>query len=60
MRIIREILLQALIVIVVLYGVQVVKYWIVGDVRPTTAGVIISLIGGFILSEVIVKKRRGK
>ena len=46
MRFVRDILIQSLVVIVVMYLVQIIKYWIVGEVRPSPLGVILSLVGG--------------
>lgn len=60
MRFVREVLIQSLVVIVVMYLVQIIKYWIVGEVRPSPLGVILSLVGGYLLSEVIVKKLNEK
>ena len=60
MRFVREVLIQSLVVIVVMYLVQFIKYWIVGEVRPSPLGVILSLVGGYLLSEVIVKKLNEK
>ena len=60
MRFVREVLIQSLVVIVVMYLVQIIKYWIVGEVSPSPPGVILSLVGGYLLSEVIVKKLNEK
>ena len=60
MRFVREVLIQSLVVIVVMYLVQIIKYWIVGEVRPSPLGVTLSLVGGYLLSEVIVKKLNEK
>ena len=59
-RFVRDILIQSLVVIAVMYLVQIKKYWIVGEVRPSPLGVILSLVGGYLLSEVIVKKLNEK
>lgn len=48
MRFVRDILIQSLVVIVVMYLVQIIKYWIVGEVRPSLLGMILSLVGGYL------------
>ena len=55
MRFIRNILIQSVVMIVVMYEVQLIKYWIVGKVRLTILGVILRLIWGHLFSKLIVK-----
>ena len=55
MRFIRNILIQSVVMIVVMYEVQIIKYWIVGKARLTILGVILRLIWGHLFSKLIVK-----